>query len=109
MPRTVASLSLLALAVLVAAPAPSIAQEPKPATASTPETEEEKKERQTRRQCAVALCSTLHNHKPDTGDVTCSVQKTWRKEILVKIMQRGKVNWPWAPISSSTAPRSSRA
>ena len=95
MPRTVASLSLLALAVLVAAPAPSIAQEPKPATASAPETEEEKKERQTRRQCAVALCSTLHNHKPDTGDVTCSVQKTWRKEILVKIMQRGKVNWPW--------------
>jgi hypothetical protein len=37
----------------------------------------------------------LHNHKPDTGNVSCAVQKTWRKEILVKILQRGKVTWPW--------------
>ena len=47
------------------------------------------------RVCAVALCSTLHNRKPDTGDVTCSVQKTWRKEVLIKILPRGKLSWPW--------------
>jgi hypothetical protein len=95
MPKTVASCSLFALAVLAAVASVVAAQEPKPATVSAPETEEEKKEHATRRQCAVALCSTLHNHKPDTGDVTCTVQKTWRKEMLVKIMQRGKVTWPW--------------
>jgi hypothetical protein len=62
---------------------------------SAGETEEEKKEREIRRMCAVAVCSTLHNHKPDTGNVTCSVQKTWRKETMDKIMARGKINWPW--------------
>ena len=23
------------------------------------------------------------------------MQKTWRKEVLVKIMERGKITWPW--------------
>ena len=32
---------------------------------------------------------------PTTGDVTCNVQKTWRKEVLTKIMERGKIAWPW--------------
>ena len=109
MPRAVALHSLLALAVLAALPSTPVAQEPKPATTGTPETEEEKKERETRRQCAVALCSTLHNHKPDTGDVTCSVQKTWRKETLVKIMQRGKVTWPWGYARCTTDLKFDRA
>ena len=95
MPRIAAFCSLLALTILVTVSSLSRAQEPKSVDASAPETEEERMERKTRRHCAVALCSTLHNHKPDTGDVTCSVQKTWRKEILVKILQRGKVTWPW--------------
>jgi len=30
-----------------------------------------------------------------TGNVTCNVQKTWRKEVLVKILSKGKVTWPW--------------
>jgi hypothetical protein len=109
MPKTVAYRSLLALAVLVAGPPLAVAEEPKPATISAPETEEEKQERATRRQCAVALCSTLHNHRPDTGDVTCSVQKTWRKEILVKILQRGKVTWPWGYARCTTDLKFDRA
>ena len=95
MPRIGAFCSLLALTVLAAVSVPSLAQEPKPATTSAPETEEEKKERESRRHCVVALCSTLHTHKPDTGDVSCNVQKTWRKEVVTKILARGKVPWPW--------------
>jgi hypothetical protein len=109
MPKSVASCLLLALAVSAALPSSSIAQEPKMATVSAPETEEEKKEHETRRQCAVALCSTLHNHKPDTGDVTCNVQKTWRKEVLVKILSRGKVTWPWGYARCTTDLKFDRA
>jgi hypothetical protein len=95
--RAMASAIPFALALLAALPSLSRAEEPNPAAATTaaPETEEERKERESRRQCAVALCSTLHNHKPDTGDVACGIRKTWRKEMLVKMMQRGKVTWPW--------------
>jgi hypothetical protein len=95
MSKSVASCLVLALAIMAALPLLSRAQEPNPTTTSAPETEEEKLERASRRQCALALCSTLHNHKPDTGDVACNVQKTWRKEILVKILSKGKVTWPW--------------
>ena len=95
MPKAVASCVLLALSLLAALPSLSRAQDPKAVTTSAPETEEEKQEHASRRQCALALCSTLHNHKPDTGDVTCNVQKTWRKEVLVKILSKGKVTWPW--------------
>ena len=95
MPKAVASCVLLALSLLAALPPLSRAQDPKAVTTGAPETEEEKQEHASRRQCAVALCSTLHNHKPDTGDVTCNVQKTWRKEVLVKILSKGKVTWPW--------------
>ena len=56
---------------------------------------QEKKEREVRKQCAVALCSTLHNKKPAEGQVTCNIQKSWRKEALTKILARGKVSWPW--------------
>ena len=109
MRRAVALRSFLALAVLAALPSALAAEEPKTATTGTPETEEEKKERETRRQCAVALCSTLHNHKPDTGDVTCNVQKTWRKEVLTKIMERGKVTWPWGNARCTTDLKFDRA
>jgi hypothetical protein len=84
-----------ALVVLGVPPGAAPAQETKAAAVSAPESEEEKKERETRRACARALCSTLHNHKPATGSVTCNVQKTWRKEVLTKIMERGKIAWPW--------------
>ena len=71
------------------------AQEPKKDAEAAPETEEEKKEREGRRKCAAQLCATLHNSKPADGHVACNVQKTWRKEVLTKILSRGKVSWPW--------------
>jgi hypothetical protein len=27
--------------------------------------------------------------------VTCNVQKTWRKEVLNKILSKAKMSWPW--------------
>ena len=85
----------LGLVALVAPPVRVPAQEAKAGPAAPPETEEEKKEREVRRQCAVALCATLHNRKPAEGQVACSIRKTWRKEVISKILARGKVSWPW--------------
>jgi hypothetical protein len=101
--------ALIALAALAALPAAQAAQDTKTASASAPENEDEKKERETRKVCAVALCSTLHNQKPATGDVTCSVRKTWRKELLVKIMSRGKITWPWGDARCTGALKLDRA
>jgi hypothetical protein len=87
----------LAVALLLASELwgrPGLAQAPVAPTAP-PETEEEKRERETRTACAVAVCSTLHNHKPDTGQVSCAVTKTWRKEVLDKILSQAKLTWPW--------------
>lgn len=97
MVKAFASLQLAILAALAALviTAPVPAQDTKASAVSASETEEEKKEREIRRTCARAICSTLHNHKPAAGAVTCNVQKTWRKEVLTKIMERGKVTWPW--------------
>lgn len=85
---------------LALASTPAAAQDRKPtaeekAAILASETPEEKQERETRRQCAIAACSTLRNKKPDTGPLTCAVRKTWRKEVLNKIMSKGKVSWPW--------------
>jgi hypothetical protein len=88
---------LLALSLSALAALPSVlrAQDTKAAPAATPETEEEKKEREGRRACAVELCSTLYNRRHAEGQVSCTIQKTWRKEVLSKILARGKVSWPW--------------
>lgn len=88
-------IAVLGLGALTLLPADVTAQQSNKDAAATLETEEEKKEREGRRKCAVQLCSTLHNKKPAEGLVTCSVQKTWRKEVLTKILSRGKVSWPW--------------
>ena len=98
MPRKVVSPAgavLFALAVLLS---PSLsAQETKPDQTPEvrPETEAEKQERAGRRKCAALICGTLHNKTPSTGEVSCNVQKTWRKEALTKILSRVKVSWPW--------------
>jgi hypothetical protein len=88
---------VVAVALLLASElwgGPSLAQAPAAPTAPAM-TEEEKRERETRTACAVAVCSTLHNHKPDTGQVSCAVTKTWRKEVLDKILSQAKLTWPW--------------
>ena len=85
------------LAVVVIHQLPAKAQDTKPETAAAPivETEAEQKEREGRRKCAALICSTLYNKTPADGQVTCNVQKTWRKEALTKILSRAKVSWPW--------------
>jgi hypothetical protein len=88
----VLGLGLIALAAL---PARAPAQDAEAGTATTAETEEEKKEREGRRLCAIALCATLHGKKPAEEQATCSIQKTWRKEVVTKILAREKVSWPW--------------
>jgi hypothetical protein len=85
------------------------AQDPKADPAAAPETEEEKREREGRRKCAALLCSTLHNRKPAEGQVSCNIQKTWRKEALTKILQRGKVSWPWGDTRCASEIRFDRA
>jgi hypothetical protein len=65
------------------------------ADAKIEETEAEKAERAGRRACAAQMCATLHTGKPAEGNVACNVQKTWRKEVLTKILSKGKVSWPW--------------
>jgi hypothetical protein len=84
------------LVALFALSPPTRAEDAKAAaTTAAPETEEEKKEREIRRVCAVKVCSTLYNQKPADGHVACSVQKTWRRDFLVKIMSRGRITWTW--------------
>ena len=78
-----------------------LAQGPVPPSAAA-ETEAEKRERETRTACAVAICSTLHNHQPDSGQVACAVTKTWRKEVLEKILSQAKLTWPWGSARGST-------
>ena len=79
----------------------ALAQAPAPPSAAA-ETEDEKRERETRTACAVAICSTLHNHQPDAGHVSCAVTKTWRKEVLDKILSQAKLSWPWGYARCST-------
>ncbi len=90
--------ALLALGALLASPILSRAEDGKAAAVTAPETEQERKEREIRRVCAVKVCSTLYKRTPATGEVACSVQKTWQKELLVKIMSRGKITWPWGNV-----------
>jgi hypothetical protein len=89
------ALLALALAAGASLPAPGSAEDSNAASSAAPATEEELKERAVRRVCAVALCSTLHMQRPASGQVSCSVQKTWRKEVLTKILSRAKLAWPW--------------
>jgi hypothetical protein len=98
MPRIDLRPSLLAVAALVACaalPPAAEAQKRHSLPAGAPETEEERQEREARRACAVQVCSTLHQRRPETGQVTCRLRKTWRKEVLTAVMARGKLPWPW--------------
>ncbi|MBO0741115.1 MAG: hypothetical protein J2P51_06790 [Hyphomicrobiaceae bacterium] len=95
MPSLPAYGALLGLTIFAGPSGLAMAQHQAMPVPSAPESEEEAKERRSRHQCALALCATLHNHTPDAGEVSCSLQKTWRKEVLTKILERGKVAWPW--------------
>jgi hypothetical protein len=106
---SLAAVAVLSTGVLALLSATAPAQDAKTPTQAAPETEQEKKEREVRKQCAVALCSTLHNKKPADGQVACNLQKSWRKEALTKILARGKVSWPWGDVHCTSALKFDRA
>jgi hypothetical protein len=101
--------TIVAVSLLAPPARPAAAQDAKTDPAAAPETEEEKRERESRRKCAAQLCSTLHNRKPADGQVSCNIQKTWRKEALTKILSRGKVSWPWGDTRCASEVRFDRA
>lgn len=64
-------------------------------------TPEEKAEREARKSCKVALCRAFRNpaSAPATGNITCSIPKSWRKAQLDKMVSKAKVSWPWGPVT----------
>lgn len=95
---------LVAALCLIVGPVPARAQGPTPAGAAVPAiraedlTPEERAEREARKDCKVRICAAFHNRRPDGGDISCNVIKTWRKEQLSKMMQKAKVSWPWGRV-----------
>ncbi len=54
-------------------------------------------EREARKGCKIKICSVFRLKKPG-DDVTCHVEKSWRKSQLDKMVSRAKVSWPWGPV-----------
>jgi hypothetical protein len=93
-------LSVAIAAALLALPltATAQAQDQKPAAEKIELTPEEQQERNQRKDCKVRICAAFHVRKPDDGDITCNVLKTWRKEQLSKMVEKAKVSWPWGAV-----------
>lgn len=94
----------LAIGLIAATGLPTAAQDAKPQGAAVAPvkaddlTPEEKAEKEARKACKIAICSAFHNRKPDGGDVTCSVLKSWRKSQLNEMTSKAKVSWPWGRV-----------
>ena len=96
--------SVVLVAALVTQIGPAAAQNSKASGLKLEElTPEELKEREARKGCKVAICAAFRNRKPDGGDISCNVIKSWRKEQLSKMVEKAKVSWPWGQVKC-TAP-----
>ncbi len=98
--------SMILVAALGCWALPAAAQDPKsPSTGVKVEdlTPEELQEREARKSCKVAICAVFRNRKPDGGDISCAVIKSWRKEQLSNMVEKAKVSWPWGRVKC-TAP-----
>ena len=60
-------------------------------------TPEEQAERDGRKACKVQICSALHDRKPG-DDISCDIVKSWRTEILDKVVGKAAVSWPWGRV-----------
>jgi hypothetical protein len=102
MPLTLKRCLAAIVAATLLAPAaagPGQAQDGKSATSKVDDlTPEEKQERELRKDCKVRICAAFHNRKPEGGDISCNVVKTWRKEQLSKMIEKAKVSWPWGAV-----------
>jgi hypothetical protein len=54
-------------------------------------------EREARKGCKIKICSVFRLREPG-DDVTCNVEKSWRKSQLDKMVGRAGVSWPWGPV-----------
>jgi hypothetical protein len=98
--------SIILLVAIGCSAIPAMAQESKSSGTGLKLEElipEELKEREARKSCKVAICAAFRNRKPDGGDISCNVIKSWRKEQLSKMVERAKVSWPWGRVKC-TAP-----
>lgn len=62
-------------------------------------TPEERAEREARKACKVELCRAFRNPGEQTsGNITCTIPKSWRKSQLDKMVSKAKVSWPWGSV-----------
>ena len=61
-------------------------------------TKEEIEEKEGRKACKVEICAGFRNPQASGSDIACSVNKSWRKEQLVKMVAKLKVTWPYGPV-----------
>lgn len=103
-----------AVAALAEEPAPAAAAQPAEATPSGGAgtgaldekdkdgkvvlTKEELEEKEGRKACKVEICAGFRNPQAAGSDIACSVNKSWRKEQLVKMVAKLKVTWPYGPV-----------
>ena len=98
--------SIILVAAIGCSAIPAMAQESKSSGTGLKLEEltpEELREREARKSCKVAICAAFRNRKPDGGDISCNVIKSWRKEQLSKMVERATVSWPWGRVKC-TAP-----
>ena len=103
---------LVSLCVVLALVLPVAAQDAGKASLTTKVdnlTPEEIQEREGRKACKVAICAAFHNRKPDGGDISCSLLKSWRKEQLEKLVSKAKVSWPWGAVRCTSDLKLKRA
>jgi len=95
-------IALLAMGAAVLVPSSALRAEDKVSITSSAAdvelTPEEKAEKESRKACKVALCAGFRKPGDVSGDVSCSVVKSWRKTQLDKLIQKAKVSWPWGPV-----------
>lgn len=72
-------------------------------------TPEERAERDARKSCKVEICKGFRNPAGLSGDVSCSILKSWRKTQLDKMVSKAKVSWPWGAVRCNSDIKLSRA
>ncbi|MEQ1714375.1 MAG: hypothetical protein ABL907_00085 [Hyphomicrobium sp.] len=94
-----------------AAPAPPTSAPPtaageakvEPVKAEPELTAEEKTEKEARKACKIDICAAFRNPTAPGSDISCPVNKSWRKEQLVKMVARLKVTWPYGAVRCTSA------
>ncbi len=73
------------------------AEAEKPAASSADEaklTPQEQAEKESRKACKIEICKAFHS-KTASGEISCHVIASWRKERIAKLVSKLKVSWPF--------------